>query len=393
MEYTTPGNCSRTIGYRQAADSAPDVRGGYLPSKGLYAADNHPLSTNLSFQERQLVLGWVYSSPPSCLVERIESIIASSSRHLIVIHTTLDSSHWSLVLNLLVSLHRCQVDESEVLLVVYDYEPIPGGFLTFLDATGIQYISVWEFMLPSVLQTGSKFSAPQFFFVRNAVHLKLLKMGYHIVHMDSDIVVLRDHPFSHFDTDKYSIEAAPGSSPMKQRRKWGHTLNCGYMSLASTVLTVQFLESFLAYNFDSEDPIDQWAFNEVLFLAGVKFRVHRGLFRKFAVFETDKGPINGYVRIQQDVLNVRMLSPQEFLAGRWLLRQEESGLSFASFVDKMHLSPRTVHVTHIQGGVHAKIESMKTKGLWFLRDDWETLLTSGMLQSLGNLDGTGSKSF
>lgn len=386
QKYMQFGNCTGTRSHGAKTGNQLRDRGEYLVGMGVHELDNHPLSAPFGFHDRLRVLGWVYSPIPECLVEKIFATVRSPKMELIIIHTSLDSDHFSILLNLLLSLQRSHVDLSEILVVVYDYEPIPEDISTVLQMARIQYISVWEFDVPSTLFVEPQLTAPQFFYVRNVIHLKLLKIGYHILHMDSDLVVLQGHPFKGLDPARYSIEAAPGASPLAQRKKWGHTLNCGYMSITSTPLTIQFVEKLLAYNFDSSNPIDQWALNELLDLAGAKFESRRVSTGEIVSLRKDKGPIPGYVDMNQARLQVRILDPQEYIAGRWLNQYNMTKLTFQSFVDTLKLNPKSVHITNVQSGVAYKIESLRQKGLWFLHNDWVALASSGLMQSLSSLD-------
>lgn len=391
-QYMPAGNCTSLRRADPRSRESPRDRGEFSSDLGVHEVDNHPLSSPFRSHDRLRVLGWVYSPLPDCLVEKIFSIVRNPRMQLILIHTSMDSDHFSLLLNLLLSLSRSHVDVDEILVVLYDYEPISEAVLALLELARIQYISVWEFDLPSALFLEPKLTAPQFFFVRNVIHLKLLKMGYHILHMDSDLVVLQDHPFKNLNPEMYSIEAAPGASPKPQRMKWGHTLNCGYLSIISTPQTIRFVERLLAYNFDSYHPIDQWALNEVLDLAGVRFETHTVGSGDFVNFVKDKGPVNGYVNTPHKKLNVRILDPHEYIAGRWLNQHNKSQLTFQSFVEEMNLNPKSVHITNVQQGVGFKIISLKLKGLWFLKDNWEILTMSGQIQNLSSLDN-GSPDF
>lgn len=391
-QYVPNENCTGFGRQDLRSLKSPSDRGEFSSDFGVRELDNHPLSSTLGSNNRLHVLGWVYSPMPECLADKIFSIVKTAKMQLILIHSSMESDYFSLSLNLLLSLSRSHVDMSEVLVVLYDYEPMTEAVLAILKLARIQYISVWEFDLPTALFLEPKLTAPQFFYVRNVIHLKLLKLGYSILHLDSDLVVLQDHPFKSLNPERYLIEAAPGASPKPQRMKWGHTMNCGYMSIVSAPQTIRFVERLLAYNLDSDHPIDQWAFNEVLDNSGVTFETHTNEHGLLVQFKQDRGPVLGYVDMLPDKLHVRILDSHEYIAGRWLNQHNRSKLEFQPFIEAMNLNPKSVHISNVQKGVGFKTESLKLKGLWFLDDDWDALVLSGRMQNLSSLDN-GSPQF
>lgn len=378
VDYVMPNDLTEKPYYRD--------RGNFLTGRGVYEIDDHPLSSLYDAPERLSILDWVTSSPPICLVERVSSIIKSKEKRIVISHTSLDREHFSVLLNLMVSLHRTGLGVEDVLLVVYNYEPISKESKAILDAYGFQYMMAWDFGIPGYLFKESQLTAPQFFFVRNVIHIKLLKMGYHLLHMDSDVIILNGSPFDELDPTKYAIEAASAASPFQQRLKWGFTLNCGVIAISPVHQMVEFYQSFVVFSFDFVEPIDQWGLNQYVDSKGqAKFDVHTDAHGELVKLPLDHGPLVGNITADGTTLGVRTFDPRIHLTGRWLNYADRAlPEPFHKFAAKNFGVLKSVHVTHMQGGVLAKVAWMKQSSLWFLKDDWE--IVDGSSPTLASLD-------
>lgn len=360
-------------------------RGQYIIGRGLYQMDDHPLSLFHTKEQREKVLDWVQSPPSACVAGLFPSQ-PTGDKKLLLVHTSLEDDHLSMLLNQAVSLHRVGLGVKDVFLIVYDYGPISTTARSILNDHGFQYASAWDFAVPPFFAQESKLSPYEFFFVRDVIILKILKMGFRVLQADTDVVFLNKNPWSGFDPDLYSIEAASEGSPAMMREKWGYTFNCGYMCIAPDRPTVAFYEKFLIFSFDFVVPIDQWAFNYFLEGSRVQFDVHRTPNGQLVNLPADHGPLVGNLTFGGNKIFVRGLEPRSYLTGRWLNYALKSSMELHEYAAENFDEVRCVHPTHMQQGLQNKINWLMESKLWFLKEKWKDILPENLSESIGNLD-------